>query len=231
MDAEKEKTFETMGVSVINIGGGLAIFGCDKKNTVSEIDARLDDWEARDTARWIALQIEMKRNLIDDLETAKFAIGHDPFALQYCSERLRNNREFMFWTLYDHGLALKFAPDWMKNSKRWAGYAVEDNIRALRFVSERLKNDAPWLAKFCDGPLKNKYVLSAVVKNEVRKNVLELSKNSLREWRAWKYTKKWRTCKSRRETLNQIRKEILDIPRGGHAKEYSRMTRRRHRHH
>ena len=83
--------------------------------------------------------------LRDDEEVVRKAVEGDPYwddALQYASNRLRNDREFMLpFFMQQNARALRHASDSLRNDKKFMLPMVQVDGMSLRYASDGLKND------------------------------------------------------------------------------------------
>ena len=77
----------------------------------------------------------------DDEEIVCIAVKKNGLALQYASDRLRNNYEVVMLAVKKNGLALEFASEELKNNSEIIFQAILSNGNALQFVPAELRNN------------------------------------------------------------------------------------------
>jgi hypothetical protein len=87
-----------------------------------------------------ALQFASER-LRNDSHVLLAAAAQNGYALQFASQRLRNNRDVVLAAVERSGYALHFASEKLRNDRDVVLAAVQQNSLALQFASERLRNE------------------------------------------------------------------------------------------
>ena len=59
-------------------------------------------------------------------------------ALEYASERLRDDKDIVLAALGNDGMALEYASERLRDDYGIVLYAIRNNMRALEYASERL---------------------------------------------------------------------------------------------
>lgn len=114
----------------------------------------------------------------DDEEIVLAAVNNNGHALEYASEKLRDNHNMVLAAVNNNGGALKFASKWWRDDYGIVSAAIKSNGWALGYASKRLRRDAALVLKavefngetfqYADITLRNdkKVVLAAVLLDE-----------------------------------------------------------------
>ena len=88
----------------------------------------------------MALQFASEK-LKDNEKVVSEAVIKNPLALQFASEKLKDNRDVVRTAFLHNPKALQFASEKIKDDKAFISHAVLENPMAFQFASEELKDD------------------------------------------------------------------------------------------
>ncbi len=80
-------------------------------------------------------------NLKNDKEFVLEAVKSNGYALEYASDNLKNDKDFVLEVVKQDVRALEYVPDNLKNDKEFVLEAVKSNGNALKYASDNLRND------------------------------------------------------------------------------------------
>ena len=118
-----------------------------KRDPLRYVSADSDHiWNDRETMTLAALNIDIKNNYLSarfrsDESFMRILVTHNPWALEYATDELKNNRSVVNNAVKGEGNALRFAGPEVKNNKETVTLAFSQNIHAMQYAHDDLIED------------------------------------------------------------------------------------------
>ena len=87
------------------------------------------------------LRIKTYKNFYNDFEVILTAVKSNGFALNYASDRLKDNKEIVLEAVKNNGMALKWVSPRLQNDKDVVLEAIKNDGWALKYASDKFKDN------------------------------------------------------------------------------------------